>query len=237
LNKGWSMRVLFVITGSDKGTWLSEVTHPFWHLSERGVEVDFVSPRGGKVGWTPRSDPYFQDSQEPDDLVSKGFLSDKKLLAKFEVTAPIKSADLDRYDAIHVAGGRGATFDLYPNKDLATALEHFWARDKLVGAICHGAIALANNGDRIRGRRVTAFSLDEDRALERQFGPGFTIPHYPQTTLQEAGAVYSTAGLHAPLVVVDGRLITGQNQQSASEYGVTLSCMLAGLNPIVEAGV
>ena len=231
------MRVLFIITSSDKGTWLSEVTHPYWHLSERGAEVDFASPEGGKGGWTPRSDPYFQDSQEPDDLVSKGFLSDKKLMAKLENTAQIKSADLDRYDAIHVAGGRGATFDLYPNKDLAAALEYFWAHDKAIGAICHGAIALANNRERIGGRRATAFSLDEDRELEHQFGRGFTIPHYPQTTLEEVGAVYSTAGVHAPHVVVDGRLVTGQNQQSASEYGVALFRILTGRSPIVEAGI
>jgi putative intracellular protease/amidase len=31
---------------------------------------------------------------------------------------------------------------LYPNEDVAKALEHFWSRDKVVGAICHGAIAL-----------------------------------------------------------------------------------------------
>jgi hypothetical protein len=76
------MRVLFVITSSDKGTWLSEVTHPYWHLTERGVQVDFASPLGGKVGWTPRSDPYFQESQEPYDLVSKGFLSDDKIMSR-----------------------------------------------------------------------------------------------------------------------------------------------------------
>ena len=52
------MSVLFIITSSDIGTWLSEVTHPYWHLTERGVDVDFASPLGGKVGWTPRSDPY-----------------------------------------------------------------------------------------------------------------------------------------------------------------------------------
>ena len=26
------MKVLFIVTSSDKGTWLSEVTHPYWHL-------------------------------------------------------------------------------------------------------------------------------------------------------------------------------------------------------------
>ena len=44
------MKVLFIITGSLEGTWLSEVTHPYWHLVERGIDVDFSSPNGGNVG-------------------------------------------------------------------------------------------------------------------------------------------------------------------------------------------
>ena len=59
------------------------------------------------------------------DLVSKGFLSHKKSAAKLETTLKLKDVDLSKYDAIHVAGGRGATFDLFPNEDVAKALEYF----------------------------------------------------------------------------------------------------------------
>ncbi len=69
------MKVLFVISSSDTAFWLSDVTHPYWHLTERGVAVDFASPAGGKVVWDRYSDPYAEGSTEPDDLVSKGFLS------------------------------------------------------------------------------------------------------------------------------------------------------------------
>jgi putative intracellular protease/amidase len=231
----WSMKVLFIITSSEQGTWLSEVTHPYWHLAERGMTIDLASPAGGMVGWVPRSDPYFVDSEEPRDLVSKGFLSDSALAARLQITVRLSIVDLDRYDAIHVAGGRGATFDLFPNEDVATAIEYFWARDKVVGAICHGAIALANIPERLRGRTVTAFSLEEDRALERQFGGGFVIPRYPQPTLEQVGAVYTNARALAPHVVVDGKLVTGQNQQSASEYGVALCRVLAGQTPLLGA--
>src|SRR5277367_6308542 len=117
------MRVLFIISGSDTAFWLSEVTHPYWHLTERGVEVDFASPNGGKVVFDPYSDPYFEHSTEPEDLVSKGFLSDKSLVAKLETTLKLRDVDLGGYDAVHVAGGRGATFDLYPNEDVARVLE------------------------------------------------------------------------------------------------------------------
>ena len=72
------MKVLFIISSSETAFWLSEVTHPYWHLTERDVEVDFASPNGGKVVFDPYSDPDFEKSLEPNDLVSRGFLSDKK---------------------------------------------------------------------------------------------------------------------------------------------------------------
>src|SRR5277367_240716 len=81
-----AMKVLFIISSSETAFWLSEVTHPYWHLTERDVDVDFASPRGGKVVYDPYSDPHFEKSLEPNDLVSKGFLSDEKLLAKLEAT-------------------------------------------------------------------------------------------------------------------------------------------------------
>jgi putative intracellular protease/amidase len=228
------MNVLFIISSSDTAFWLSEVTHPYWHLTERGVEIDFASPAGGKVVWDPYSDPYFKDSTEPDDLVSKGFLSDHALRAKLESTLKLSEVDLDRYDAVHVAGGRGATFDLYPNPDVAKTLDHFWARDKVVGAICHGAIALGNIPDRVRGRRVTGYTLEGDHALQKMFGSKFLIPHYPQTVLEQAGSLYQRVAPNDPLVVRDGNLITGQNQQSASEYALVLLHTMTGSSPVVS---
>src|SRR5271170_4632410 len=214
------MKVLFIISSSDTGFWLSEVTHPYWHLIERGVAVDFASPAGGKVVYDPYSDPYFEHSTEADDLVSKGFLSDKNLVAKLETTMTLKNVDLAQYDAVHVAGGRGATFDLYPNDDVAKVLEHFWARNKVVGAICHGAIALGNVPERVRGRRTTGYTREGDENLQRMFGKNFLIPHFPQTVLEEVGSAYSRVAPDDPYVIRDGKLITGQNQQSASEYAL-----------------
>ena len=226
------MRVLFIVSSSETAFWLSEVTHPYWHLSERGVEIDLASPNGGKVVWDPYSDPYFKNSTEAHDLVSKGFLSDERLRAKLENTAKLSDVDFSKYDAVHVAGGRGATFDLYPNEEVGKALEHFWAKDKLVGAICHGAIALGNVPDRVRGRSVTGYTLEGDQGLQRMFGSNFLIPHYPQVVLEETGARYSRAGTDDPYVILDGKLLTGQNQQSASEYGLVFLRALSGVSPV-----
>src|SRR5271155_5732422 len=222
------MKVLFVISNSDTAFWLSEVTHPYWHLAERGVEVDFASPQGGKVVFDPYSDPYFENSTEPEDLVSRGFLADKTLKGKLDTTLKLKDVDLSSYDAIHVAGGRGATFDLFPNEDVARALEFFWARDKVVGAICHGAVALGNIPERIRGRHVTGFTYEADKQLQAMFGSGFVIPHYPQKVLEDAGGVYTSIKPYAPRVVIDGKLITGQDQSAASEYALAMLHLMTG---------
>jgi putative intracellular protease/amidase len=229
------MKALFIITSNETGAWLSEITHPYWHLSERGIDVDFASPEGGKVVWSPLSDPYGESSQEADDLVSKGFLSDESLTARLDATLKLSEVNLDQYDVVHVAGGQGATYDLFPNEDVARTLEHFWSTDKVVGAICHGAISLGNIPDRVKGRQVTGYSLEGDKELERFFGPGFFIPHYPQKVLEDVGTVYSSVAYTDPRVVVDGKLITGQNQQSASEYAIALLQLITGESPVAQA--
>jgi putative intracellular protease/amidase len=228
------MRVLFVITSHETGAWLSEITHPYWALAERGIDVDFASPAGGKIVWTPLSDPYGDGSQEPDDLVSKGFLADQELTGKLDHTIALADVDIDRYDAVHVAGGQGATYDLYPNEELGRILEHFWAQEKVVGAICHGAIALGNIPGRVRGRPVTGYSLEGDKTLEQFFGPDFLIPHYPQKVLEDTGAQYTSVEYTQPRVIADGKLVTGQNQQSASEYGLVLLHAVTGETPVTS---
>jgi putative intracellular protease/amidase len=140
--------------------------------------------------------------------------------------------DLGDYEAVHVAGGRGATFDLYPNDDVAKAFEYFWAKDKVVGAICHGAIALNNIPERIRGQRTTGYTLEGDKELQRMFGSSFLIPHFPQTVLEEAGSLYSRLAPNDPYAVRGGRLVTGQNQQSASEYALVLLHTMTGKSPV-----
>ena len=225
------MKVLFIATSVEDGLWLAELTHPYWHLSERGVEVDVASPKGGKISWAAMSDPYGENTQEGEDIVSKGFLSDKKLVALTETTLPLAGLDLSSYDAVHVAGGGGAAVDLYPNTEVAKTLEHFFANDKVVGALCHGAIALANNPDRIKDRKVTGYSLAEDQELEKYFGKNF-LPNYPQPILEQAGADFSAAPPNGLRVMVDGKLITGQSQFSASEYAIAFHHLLTGQSPV-----
>jgi hypothetical protein len=104
------------------------------------------------------------------------------------------------------------------------------AGDDLEGDRTRGASTIPN---RIRGRHVTGYRLEGDRELQAMFGSEFLIPHFPPTVLEETGAFYSRAGrANDPCVVVDGKLVTGQNQQSASEYALALLHVMAGRTPV-----
>lgn len=227
------MKVLFIITSSKRGTWLAEVVRPYWHLSERGSEIFFASPAGGKVIWDPLSDPSTVGSFEANDLVSKGFLSDQGLVARLENTIALADVKPDDYDAVHVAGGTGAAEDLFPNEQMAMILEHFWSAGKVVGTICHGSIALANIPTRVAGRKATGFTLKEDIEAEALYGPQF-VPVYPQPAMEKVGIDFVHVGPQGVRVVVDGNLVTGQNQQSASEYSLQFNHLLFGKNPVVS---
>ena len=226
------MKVLIIVSGSEQGFWLSELSHPYYLLTERAVEVDLASPLGGKTRFAVESDPNSPNSSEPDDLISKGFLTDQALLKKVETTLDLRTLDLTNYDAVHVVGGGGAAIDLYPNEDVGRVLEHFFSTGKVVGAICHGAMSLANLPDRIRGRQVTGYTREEDRLLEFFMGKDF-IPNFPQPTLEKAGAKFLNVEPHGVCVVIDEKLVTGQNQQSASEYTLALLRIMTGKNPVI----
>ncbi len=105
----------------------------------------------------------------------------------------------------------------------------------MVGAICHGAIALGNIPDRVRGRRTTGYTREGDEQLQRMFGKSFVIPHFPQTVLEEVGSEYSRVAPDDPYVIRDDKLITGQNQQSASEYAIAFLHTLTGKSPVTGA--
>jgi putative intracellular protease/amidase len=80
---------------------------------------------------------------------------------------------------------------------------------------------------------VTGYTLEGDQELQRLFGPTFLIPHYPQRVLEENGGEYSRVAANDPYVIRDGKLVTGQNQQSASEYALVFLHIMTGHRPVL----
>ena len=97
--------VLFVVTshgelgttGKPTGYFLPEVTHPHRVFVNKGWDVDFVSPRGGR----PPLDP---GSAENADEISEAFLASEPWKAALDKSLRPDQVDPDRYDAIFFAG-------------------------------------------------------------------------------------------------------------------------------------
>jgi len=227
------MKILFIVSSAPIGFWLAELTHPYWHFSEAGHEVEIASPQGGKAIIDPTSDPYTEKSWEKTDLVSKGYLSDATLAEKIENTIPLYKIYPSEYDALHIVGGGGAAVDLYPNTDVKRILEGFWSAGKFIGTICHGSIALGNVPELVQSKHATGFSREEDAQVEALYGLNF-IPNFPQPIMEGAGILFEHSDPWEAHVVVDGKLITGQNQQSASEYAIAYNHLMAGETPVIK---
>lgn len=209
-----SHRVLIAMTSHDKkgdtgkptGAYLPEVAHPYDVFSRAGYEIELHSVRGGQVPL---------DGVEDADAISRAFLAaHQEELAK---TPAADSIDPARFDVIFFAGGHGAMWDFPENEALAKAAVRIYERGGIVAAVCHGPAALVNlqlsSGEYlVAGKKVSAFTNDEERAV----GLENVVPFLLADKLAARGALHQPAPLWQKQVVVDERLVTGQNPASAT---------------------
>ena len=98
------------------GFWGAELTHPYYELSERGVDVTIASPEGGRVEMDSLSDPRDESKWSAEDLVTMGFVNTPELMELLDDTPRLADLDLDQFDAIMVAGGQSPMFTFRENE-------------------------------------------------------------------------------------------------------------------------
>lgn len=104
-----------------------------------------------------------------------------------------------------------------------------WEQGGVVAAVCHGPTALVNvklsdGSYLVAGRNVAAFTDDEERAVKLDA----VVPFLLATTLTQRGAIHHPAPNWTAKAVVDGRLVTGQNPQSAHGVGEAVRDLVLG---------
>jgi putative intracellular protease/amidase len=200
------------------GFWGAELTHPYYELTERGVEVTIASPEGGKVEMDSLSDPRDPSKWSTEDLITMGFVNTPELMELLENTPRVSELDLDQFDALMVAGGQSPMFTFRECEDLRAAIRHFYEAEKPTAIYCHGTAVLADlklsdGSYLVDGKTVTGFSN-----VEEEFSDSFVgqkvMPWRVEDVLRERGANYVQGGLFKAFAVRDGRLITGQQQYS-----------------------
>ena len=234
-----TVRVLSVVSswegdGALNGFWLRELTHPYFFLADAGFAVDIASTRGGQPAVAPRSNPRHAQTQEREDLTSLGFLHDDRAMEKLQNTVRLSDVDAGGYAAVHFIGGIGPLHDFVNNPDVMRITGEIWASGGVVSAICHGTAALIDAQTKsgqalIAGHPVTGYSRAEDEQIETTLGKR-VVPFYIEDSLRDTGGEYSHAGVHRAHIVTarDGRLLTGQNQESSAIFGQQLVELLVG---------
>src|SRR5438270_5461904 len=79
------------------GFWGAELTHPFYELAERGVQVTVASPEGGKVELDSLSDPRDPSKWSAEDLITMGFVNSPELMQLLQDTPKLSDLQLDEY--------------------------------------------------------------------------------------------------------------------------------------------
>ncbi|MGI9599428.1 MAG: DJ-1/PfpI family protein, partial [Acidimicrobiales bacterium] len=200
--------------GKPTGVFASELTVPYYAFLDAGMVVDVASPDGGIIPVDPQSlKPVIRT--EADDR----FLADDELRAKVTDSLSVASLVPGDYDIVYLAGGWGAAFDLGFSEELGRLVTEANAAGRVIGGVCHGPLGLLRAVDAegrplVEGRRVTGVTDKQVKEL------GITAtPHHPETELRRLGAEFeSQTRFRDPLAnhwVVDGNLVTGQNQNAA----------------------
>ena len=218
--------VLFVVTsnnvkgdtGIPTGYYLSELTHPLAKLEEAGIKVEFASIRGGLPP---------VDGLDLDDAINARYWNDSSFRATISNTQCLGDVDSSRYSAIFFAGGHGTMWDFPESAAVRKVTREIYEAGGVVSAVCHGPAALVNvvlsdGSYLVAGKHVAAFTNDEEEEVKATN----IVPFLLATTLTERGAIHQPAANWSANVVVDGRLVTGQNPASAGGVGDALVKLL-----------
>jgi len=260
------------------GYWLAEFTHSHDVFKEAGWEIDVASPFGGKGPADPQGFVFYQADPITQKYVAKNSTTNESYVPLTENTLALSAVDASKYDAVFLVGGTGAMFDFPHSVHLHNVVRRMWEAGKVVAAVCHGPVGLANlkltDGSYLVANKImTGFSNDEEAVLGRVNvcvfcylgfepgcdpatcdGPYMPTEYYLNRTVTANSTLNNATGVPSfliesqlklrgakyvstfqdwktfyfrPHVVVDGRLVTGQNPGSSVGVAQALLQQLA----------
>lgn len=226
-----SKRILHVVSNvahyadpaDPTGLWLSELTHAYDLFAAKGYVQRIVSPKGGVTPLEPRSLKWPNR-----DASARAWLADDAHRALLANTAKPEDIDPADFDAIYFTGGHAVMWDFPDDAGLQRLTRAIYERGGIVASVCHGYCGLLNtrlsDGSLlVAGRRLTGFSWREEILA----GVAKKMPYNAEEEMKRRGARYEKALLpFVPKVVVDGRLVTGQNPQSAKATALRVAELL-----------
>jgi len=208
-------------TGWPVGFWWAELTHPFWVFSEAGYEIEIRSPRGGALVADSYSDPEDTSGYSAHDILSLGFKKSKAHAALLESTKPIDGVEAADYDALFVAGGQSPMVTFRGDAKLQQLVVDFYEARKIVALVCHATCLLLetrlpNGRLLVEGKTWTGFANSEEQFADSFVGKRIQPFWIEEEARKIPGTNFVVDQPFREFAVRDGRLVTGQQQNSGA---------------------
>ena len=219
------MKILMVITSHDRlgdtgrktGFWLEEFAAPYFVFRDAGLELTLASPKGGQPPIDPKS-----DLPENQTAAMARFKQDERAQRELSQTVKLTDVRAEDYDTVFYPGGHGPMWDLAEDPASIALIESFYDSGKPVALVCHAPGALhrvMHEGEPlVKGKRITGFANTEEEEVQLTN----VVPFLVEDELKRLGGRFEKAANWESFVVVDGRLITGQNPASSGPAAETL---------------
>jgi putative intracellular protease/amidase len=183
-------KVLIVATNTDSvgsnasGSYLMEIAYPFQYFTDKGYEVDILTPKGGKTA-------IYDNGKVAEDLlkISKSELFIKKTSLSLSPD-DIKTKD---YQAIFYPGGHGQYFDVVNDERIAAIAAAIYESGAVLGTAGHGVaslinIRLSNCNWLVNGKTITCFPTWAEKKYMNISGYGKLLSFDMQQVLARRGA-------------------------------------------------
>jgi putative intracellular protease/amidase len=218
--KATAPKVLLVVSSEGRQDATGKSIRPGFEMDEfalawlalraNGLQVEVASPSGGAVT---------ADRYKPQDDHIMALKADAQSTTALAATRRTQDVKPGEHAAIFIVGGKGAMFDLPRDAALAQLLGAHHAQGGVLAAVCHGPAALAevkrsDGQPLVAGRRMTGFTDEEEQTFGKTWAAQY--PFWLEKRMREQGAQWEEAPLMMPKLVVDDRLITGQNPFSTT---------------------
>jgi|GEM_PF-6843331 len=233
--------VLFVV--SEVGYTWDEVILPLEEFQLAGFEVAIATPGGRPAQPDPAGVKCYpllhligygtRRGRSPNSPLGRAL--SKQLAEPLDLRAQAAV----EYDALYIAGGHGALFDLHNNAQLRALIRDFYRQDKVIGALCHSSSILCEveiDGDSLAARhRLTGFPAALEhviltaRLVDRRFLPmplwtGRQLNHNRRRRplwfrILEVLNLYTT--------VRDGQIVTGVGPKSSRRVAAEMMTAMA----------
>ena len=227
LNPGKPKRVLIIAsnpavskqTGWPIGFWWSELTHPYWEMTERGYQVDVASPDGGKLEGDSWSDPRDASKYSAYDLISLGFISSLEHRKLTDASKPLYDIRLGDYDGAFFIGGQGPMYTFFNDERVHKLVADFYEAGKATAVICHATcvllkVKLSSGKLLVEGKTWTGFANSEEQYADEFVGKRIQPFRIEEEALKVPNTNFIVQGRFKSHAVRDGNLITGQQQYS-----------------------